>query len=444
MKSSYFWVGISLLVLNACTPPPSSNNGQSQTPTNPSPSNTGGNAQNNAAIPLQFSFFLEASGSMFGYGSPTSEFREALYDLMARIPDSENSNHTLNFVTDKAYPFGGTLDNFIANTDPYAPVKSNKKIPTGSSEFNEILKTAVAEAEKGKVGVLVSDCVYSLKSGSAADQLVALKPLITNIFKPKANDLEVLFLQLESEYKGTYYDYNNSKLPFVGKRPYYTIIIAKKAQMSALLHHQNYTAWQTYNTLKGYKNSAHFTATNANTSTYFSVLPLTQKSGTWAFAPTDPNCIKGITGCNLMGGKKLQFALVVDMSNVYADESYKTMPSNFSIQGTDIFTIKKIEKINATNIQNNDKHYTQSGTHIITVEAAKLTVASQDVKIQLNALLPEWVAESSNTDDRATHKDKLAASQTFGLEPLMQGIYAAYHSSGSTPAFFTTNVNVKK
>ncbi|MEY4925750.1 MAG: hypothetical protein RI894_186, partial [Bacteroidota bacterium] len=301
-----------------------------------------------------------------------------------------------------------------------------------------------AEAEKGKVGVLVSDCVYSLKGGSAANQLVALKPLITNIFKPKANDLEVLFLQLESGYTGNYYDYNNGKHPFSGKRPYYTIIIAQKAQMSALLHHQNYTAWQTYNTLKGYKNSAHFTATNANANTYFSVLPLTEKGGTWTFAPTDPNCIKGIAGCNLMGGKKLQFAIVADMSNVYADETYKTTPSNFSIQGTDAFIIKKIARIDASNLQNNDKHYTQSATHIITVEAAKLTVASQDVKIQLNALLPEWVAESSNTDDRTTHIDKLAASQTFGLEPLMQGIYSAYHSQGSTPAFFTINVNVKK
>ncbi len=444
MRLKFFLVGIAFVTMNACTPPPSSNSNSNQTTAETGGKSTPKPNKSSAAMPLEFSFFLEASGSMFGYATPTGAFRASLYELITRIPDSENPNHSLNFVTDKAYPFKGTLDNFIANADPYAPVKSDKKIPTGSSEFNDILKTAITEADNGKVSVLVSDCVYSLKTGSAANQLVALQPLITNIFKPKANDLEILVLQLESEYKGTYYDYNNAKHPFAGTRPYYTIIVAKKAQMSALLHHENYTAWQNYSTLKGYKNAAHFTATAANTGTYFSVLPLTNKGGTWAFEPTDPNCIKGLTGCNLMGGKKLQFSVAVDMSNVYADETYKLTPANFKIQGIDNFIIKKIEKIGATNVQNNDKHYLQSATHIITLETAKLTVASQDLKIQLNAFLPEWVAESSNTDDRNTHTDATTATQTFGLEPLMQGMYAAYHSAGSTPAFFTVSVGVRK
>lgn len=440
-KINFLLVGSLFLLIAACTPPPTQNK-----------SATGADAQKksstaqaiNAAVPLQFSFFLEASGSMFGYGSPTSEFREAIYDLIARIPDSNEPVHTLNFVTDKAYPFEGTLNNFIANRDPYAPVKTNKKIPTNSSEFNEILKTALREAETDKVSVLVSDCVYSLKGGAAANQLVALKPLITNIFKPKVTDIELLVLQLESQYAGFYYDYNNGKHPFNGTRPYYVIVVAKKTQMAALLQHENYSAWQNFTTLKGYKNSAHFKATNAANSPYFSVLPLTGKDGVWSFQPEDPNRIKGITDCNLMGRKKLKFTVALDLSDVYAEESYKTDRTNFSLAATDKFTISNIEKIGATNVQNNDKHYLQSATHLLTIEADKLTVANQDLSLQLNAVLPAWVAESSNENDLDTHTNKIAAAQTFGFEPLMRGIYTAYHSSGSNVAFFTVQIPIKK
>jgi hypothetical protein len=398
-----------------------------------------------AAGNLDFSFFLESSGSMFAYSGTTSSFRQVVYELLTRLPDSNSPKHALAYITDKVYPTNMNFQQFMQNPDPFAAAKT-MGVKTTSSELNMMLQTVANTAAQGKVGVLVSDCVYSIAKGNAIAQLDGLKYTTKGIFQGKSSNLEVLILQMEGDYNGNYYDYTNKPSKFAGKRPYYIIVMAQKAKMAALLRNATYDAWQDFASLRGYKNHAHFTTTNENASTYFSVLPTTAKTGAFAIDRdlATGDCVKGIKDCDLRKSANLAFTVAMDLSGVFADEGFKTNSANYTLKGVDNFKIEKIVAIDGANVQSNDRHYLAKATHLVTISTTKLSVAQQSLALQLNAQLPAWIAASSTDNDVNTATDKSLHTKTFGLQHLVEGIHEAYHANGSSPAFFTVKVGVRK
>ncbi len=400
--------------------------------------------------PLQFAFFLESSGSMFGYGGGASSFKTALYDALTRVPEADGAAHSLAFVTDKAYPYKGSLSDFMRAADPFAPVKADKSIKTASSELNDILKNIIATAQTGKVSVLVSDCIYSLDKANTANQLDGLKYSTKTLFQGVSSDLDVLVWQLAGDYNGTYYDYLNGKHPYKGTRPYYMVFIAKRGHINAILFDNKYAALRNTESLRGYKNKAHFTLTNPNTQSFYSVLNATGKQG--AFQKdndaSSANYIHGLANCDARARNGSKFGMVVaaDLSGIFADENYKTTAANYALQATDNFAIDKIVSLKkaTADVQQNDKTYLGTATHLIYMSAAKLSVPKQTLNIQLKSQLPTWISESSTTDDRSLHASPDMTTKTFGLQHLLEGISEAYRPAGATTAYFTLPISIRK
>jgi hypothetical protein len=420
-----------------------------ETPTETPQKNSAKQPTNVAVTPaagnLDFAFFLESSGSMFAYSGVTSSFRQVVYELLTRLPDSNSPNHSLAYITDKVYPTNMNFQQFMQNADPFAAAKQ-MGVKSASSELNMMLQTVATSAAQGKVGVLVSDCVYSIAKGNAIAQLDGLKYTTKGIFQGKASNLEVLILQMEGDYNGNYYDYTDKPSKFAGKRPYYIIVMAQKDKMAALLRNASYNSWQNFASLQGYKNHAHFTTTNESASTYFSVLPTTNRIGTFSIdrdlATSD--CVKGIKECDLRRSGSVAFTVALDLKGVFADDAFKTNPANYTLRGIDGFKINKIEALNGANVQPNDRHYLASATHFMTISTTKLSVQKQSLALQLNAQLPAWVAASSTDNDLNTATDKSLHSKTFGLQHLIEGIHEAFHAKGGSSAFFTVNIGVSK
>lgn len=396
---------------------------------------------------LTFSLYMESSASMYPYTTSSTNFKTALYDLLTRISDKGEHKDLINYIGQVIFPVAESTRDFIAKRDPFDVAKQNKaKINTASTDINEIIKLIFEKGNKNAINILVSDCIYSIQGSDSRDGLSKMQYITKDIFKKYADDYSVLVLQLTSEYDGKYYPYSGGSVNYEGTRPYYMLFIGKNALINKMLNNKAFQEIQDFESLAGFENYHLFNGEKGS-EVYYSVLPTTEKEGSFRTDSdySDRNYVHGLKDMEVSkrdDDDGVQFAVAVDLSGVLVEESYKTSPKNYNIEGSDDFQIDEIEALDE--YSKADKRYIGSATHLVTIQTDKINEKSQQLKIGLKKVLPSWISDASTEDDSKMGSDKKLKDKTFGLEYMMNGIDGGYNKTGSAPMYFEISVNLKK
>lgn len=395
---------------------------------------------------LEFSLFMESSGSMYPYTASNTDFKTAIYDLVTRISDKGEQKNLINYIGQVIFPVDESVRDFIGKTDPFDVAKKNKhKINTASTDINQIIKLLFEKGNKNAINILVSDCIYSIKGKDARDGLSKMKYITKDVFQDYSDDYSVLVLQLTSKYNGNYYPYDGSTVKYKGERPYYMLFIGRNAQMEKMLNDKTYQEIQDFESLAGYENYHLFTQSEQS-NIHYSVMPTTGRKGEFSADRdfSDRNYIHGLEDFALSSrdGNVHQFTVAVDLSNVLVEESYKTSPKNYIIEGVDDFFLEDIEPLD--DYSKSDRRYVGDATHLLTISTEKLTEKSQKLNIGLEKVLPSWIKNSATDDDRKMASDDKLADKTFGIDYMMDGIDEGYNPKGKTSTYFNISINLKK
>ena len=182
--------------------------------------------------------FMENSGSMNGFVTINSEFKNALGHLIAKT-NGFYEGTKLFFINDAIHHAAvcDNLNDFVLHLNPQTMQVGN----TGSTDINKIFGMILDRTKNDTVSILVSDCVYDVDN--VGNLLSAASSSTTGTFmkairqaKEKDSDFAVILMQCESKFYGYHYEGN---MPMVcnGIRPYYVIIMGKKEAVLELDEH---------------------------------------------------------------------------------------------------------------------------------------------------------------------------------------------------------------
>jgi len=380
--------------------------------------------------------YIENSGSMFGYVSGDTNYKDALTELLVQLGSTYSKKQVhLFFVNTKIYPIA-----FDGNVAQYPGTLSPDKMKivgdVTSSDINDIYRQILEKTPKNTVSILLSDCIYSLSGDQdTAGKLERQKSLTKDVFQDSG--ITTLVAKLNSSFNGFYYPKNNIKQKLVNQaRPYYISVLGSGEAVGFFYNNIDFNT-----NFKGYENKVVLSPETQNSDLYYTVVNTNTSSG---FRPirelSDASSVKGIEDVevNERNGGKFTFSIAVDMHNVPAEEDVIIDAANYSV--TDDYSIA-ISKYGEKNLKPNSiQQIAKSGatpTHLITVTAK--TAKYPDLKIALKKQIPKWVYNTSTTDDTNI---KALGSKTFGFKYLLEGISEATESKTSSKNYFEINIKI--
>jgi len=373
-------------------------------------------------------FFIENSGSMFGYVRGNTEFVSVLTEL-AQKPDLVrlNTNFDYMFINGRAptvTPIGNTANLLTSRLNPAGFQVGD----FGNSNLNAMFEVALANAGGNNVSILISDCIYAV--GGLTNPLSAIINEgrgLRSIFihRLEQENIQALVVQLSSRYQGRYFPGMGGVINNLDQqRPYYVWIFGD----SDLLNHHFPESY--FSSLPGYNNLARFFKTDEfNTS--FEVVSFNDV-GRYRQDRNDPNTIHSVRLDRLTN--EFQFSIAIDFKSIPYPESYLLDKTNYICSDNyQIISISPATELSALIIN----ALPFEPTHVITVKAEASPIGT--LRVALKYVFPRWIEESTTDNDRHSPVD---TNTTFGLHQLMQSIKEAYmeHSSSEILAPFIINI----
>lgn len=368
-------------------------------------------------------FFIENSGSMFGYINQANEFKNSLVG-MAYLPEFDKADKSFYFIngTSSALKNSGIQIKYQGD-DP--EVFKNRLNPASFnvgdvrfSDLNRMFEIALDSAKGNQISVLVSDCIYDV--GEETDPLTALKTEIQKTqqaFRTRLENenIQTLVIKAGSRFNGQYYyasKKGSEKIQNTG-RPFYIIFFGKSALLNKALTEQS---------ISGKIVGPHETARyfiNDEKKIPFQIVPSIDLKG--EFKPDFKNKSKLTKAKPLMG--EFQFAFAVDFSSLPFSDSYYATPGNYDCPYSN-FSVVKVTRITK-------KIPGVEGTHLITVFTDKNPLG--DLQVVLKNVTPGWVMET-----HIDNEDAIDSTHTFGFKSLMDAVSEAYDyvNHGMNPATF--------
>ena len=172
--------------------------------------------------------YMENSGSMNGYVTTNSQFKNALGHLITKA-DGFYSGTRLDFINQGIFhtPMCDDLDNFVLNLNPASMQVGN----TSSTDINKIFKMILDHTSRDTISVLVSDCMYDVDN--VGNLLSAAATSTTGTFmkairraRDDKHEFAAVIMQCMSEFSGNYYE-GNQAIACNGQRPYYVIVMGQ-------------------------------------------------------------------------------------------------------------------------------------------------------------------------------------------------------------------------
>lgn len=392
-----------------------------------------------APTKANYNIYIENSGSMDGYVSTESDFKNSVYGITTKLFSKEIANEiSLNFVSDKICEvqpkaLSTDIQYFIYNLN--AIKKANKKnCEVKSSDLPNIILN-VLKAGENEVNILVSDCIFSLDKKSG-EFLTQQQNSVNLLLAPelRKNSFSTIILKFNSQYKGNYYIESKGGIgvPFLNnnyRRPYYILIFGKPAKVNTLLSGIDFSEF------KGFENSYYLL--NPSDSKPSAKIVRNNLIGQANIAQPASKLIIN----NAKESKRneqegiFQFSIAVNLEFLKMNETYLDNPTNYEI--SDNYSIVSISR-NKDLTNESLKEY----THVFTIKTKNL-IDRQDISIKLRSKLPEWVEKSSNIDDSDPY-DSIQQRQTFGLSYLIRGISDAYKDVFKDKGQFSLVIKVSK
>lgn len=390
---------------------------------------------------VQVNFYLERSGSMVAYDSPKGDgsFKSAIVTLLNALPGNDNRMYVVN---SQITPYPEGIANFVHGADIFEATKGlgDPSYTDFGSIFNELLN----KTDKNTLSILVTDMIYSTKdmAGVNPERVFAeAGGMINHVFRNSVRSKSILILKMNASYNGPYYAYNSTASKnYNGSRPYYIVLVGENKLMRQIARNADFSTFREFAHLKGYENQYLF-ATSEYYEPYYSLL-LSGKDTKGRFVPErgQGNRIRTLESVHPdEQSGTLQLELAVDMGGMFIPESMLTDPSNYTVDAKDKFVIRSIRRVNPKEIRPNEAKYMGRATHIMVLSSEHYT-GTQDIEIKLNNTLPQWVAQSNDYDDT-----DIEPHTTFGLLPLMRGIYDSYaKNSKGRPCYFEMEIELKR
>jgi len=372
------------------------------------------------------SVYIENSASMSGYVNGSTQFKDALRELLVMLKyEYEESNIKVYFINSEIYPTNikCKLEDLPSNLNINTISVGN----TSSSNLNEVFKQVLSKTSKTNISILFSDCIYSINGENTEELLEESKTLTKGVFLSKSKEniqLNTTIIKLNSLFNGEYWDKSNRAISIPNKlRPYYICIIGE----NELMNDFNAKIIFDDDKIKGYENKSIITSTDYSKGKYFTVLTSTYTNG--RFKP-----IKQISNSNYVGGienvkvnsrsnELFSFAIALDLNDIPVEYAYITDTSNYKITNGN-FTIDRIEKIEKKNIEAQDwlRIQNSGATHLVLLKANNSSLSN--VTFELKKQLPKWIKESEPLKGELEYKE----GKTFGFEYLVNGISEAYQT----------------
>jgi hypothetical protein len=363
-----------------------------------------------------FNVFLENSYSMDGYVEGVTNFENSIYDMLGNIKvnslcDSLNLSYINNSVPfTKSDALAPDIEDFIKKLNPDTfKLRGGERI---NSDISDIIKRVLEKTNDKNLSILISDFVFSPGSGKDAvqylnNQKVSIKVNITE--KLKTHNLALAIYQMESQFKGVYYDRNNKAHYYVGNRPYYIWMIGnqeiiKRVLQEQLIRNSDPTILQ----------KAVFTTTTTSEKVSVKIdrtgrIGDFKQKGLLEMIDADAN------------NGNFRFSVAANFSESLRDKSYFSESKNYISSNSDYKIITR-ELTQQEMLSPAYKGY----THHLNLTTNKLV--SEDLSIRIISKIPQWVEASSNTEDTNILSDKTQYTQTFGLKCLFEGISGAFNS----------------
>lgn len=383
---------------------------------------------------IQAHIYVDNSGSMDGFVSSNSEFKDVIESLMVML-NNKCSTPKASLISDNIVDVDSTgissdITRFARSLTP----KSIKVGGTGSTDINDMFQKVLERTKGNTVSVLITDGVYSIAGTDSKRLLTSAKNLTKNAFmqaiRRDSDNLSVLILQCQSDYNGTYYNMYDQPMKYQGRRPYYIIMAGSTECMKCL----DSVIDLSVKGIKGLMNSYRLSSKNAAAKLTlisaedlaYNVDRLVPDRGTW-----DIDEIR-------LGDPKQSFGLVlgIDKDDYYLDDGYLSAPSNYQISPQDV-TIKKVSPISESSSAYSDV------TEFNRPYFIQLNCKDDPsfVKVSLLYKVPEWGYQCSTEDDSHGVPPE---TTTFGISYLLEGINEAFRDYISINAnIFDYQINIK-
>lgn len=368
-------------------------------------------------------FFLENSGSMFGYFEPTSiEGPEAFIDLgniLSRLQYEVDSVKTY-LISEKVHPIG---DNAKGFTDYFRPWKMKIKGQGLSSDITKMFSECIQQTSDNSISILVSDGIYSIDKKNIIDELKrsSQKTKHELIGRLRERDFAIAAIKFNGVFNGVYYCPKKGEERINQRRPYYIWIFGDLSQIEKIIKASVMEGE------KGYENSAFFFKNDQIK--YSSKVLDSGSSKIGAFKSGEENSVliiknaeKAERGTN---EGEFQFGLAVDYSELPLSsdfieniDNYTITPDDYEVVG--VIPRQEFDDNTSNTIKITVKDWTP--THILEIRNKSKLLG--DFKLSLDQNLPSWILLSSSNGDEDIIGN---TTKTFGFKYLMvDGIFQAF------------------
>lgn len=370
--------------------------------------------------------YLERSGSMVAYDTPggRGELKAAVNNIINAAPSADSVS--IAIVNDSVWPYAGTIASFLQDRDIYGSTAGVGN--AAYTDFQLIFTTLLERLRPGHVSVLVSDLIYSPRGtdGLSLDKLFNEATGITHAAFNGRGDIDVVVHKMTGDYHGRYYPAMGGAFDYHGTRPFYIMVIAHRATLAAIEAIGGTTAAALL-APRGAQGTYRFNRPTVDVDPV--ILPRHESNiGRWRIARGDGLALSGCQPDEATGN--LTFTVAANLSNTGLDSIATLDAANYEVKSTGGFTLQ-VTPVTDDMITGNNHRYLEGRTHLLTLSGSP-TAGADRVVITLPDVMPQWIAASSAEAD-ATPSLPRFADTTMGLEPLLQGIYNAFHPRGATP-----------
>ena len=362
--------------------------------------------------------YLENSGSMDGFVTLNTQFKNALGHLIAKA-DGYYDDTKIFFVNDDIYdaPICQDLNNFVLNLN----TTSMKVGHTGSSDINHIFKQLLDHTQGDTVSVLVSDCIYDVDNvgnllSAAASSTTGTFMKAIRKYQDKGKEFGVIFMQMESLFQGYHYE-GNMPMMYYGKRPYYIVMMGGKDQLADMVAHMELE--NTSTGMPGLRNK--FLMSSEKTWDLDQQTARVLTSGFTNARRIHPAHDR-INIHNIVTDQKqddLKFAVGIGVEQLFVDRSYLLDTANYEISPEQYRLVTLTDKAK----------FSESDffVHPIIMQLAVGNTQgyAPEITIKLKNRIPDWVKQSSYDKHLTGYP---APDQSYALYELVEGIYGAFHN----------------
>lgn len=372
-------------------------------------------------------FFVENSGSMFGYVDKANEFKRTVVGV-AYLPEFDSVPQFFYLINGTSNPQKDSeiYINYLGDDpDVFKENLSTTAFNVGDvrySDLNKMFQIALDSTRGNRITVLISDCIYDV--GEDSDPIIALnieseKTQRSFRNRLKSENIQTVMLKASSNFNGTYYyaSQNGSKKLDNVRRPFYVIFFGKGEILNNILTERNLSK-----IMEGPLEIARFFV-NDEKEIHFQIVPSVNRRGDFRVDPNNPSKLKKAKPIH----NEFQFAIAAELSSLPFSESYLEDISNYEC------SLPNFSVVNVTRI--NKKMPGVQGSHLITLFTDKHP--SGILNLVLKNVTPEWIFET-NSENEAI----IDSTHTYGFTSLTNAVSKAYNEKnlGTNAASFKIEI----